>query len=170
MVCRDDLPTPGDDERRAIPESTLRPATLLKPAGELASFLAADEDNGSQRSKGSSKGGSQPTQDSFRMSQPTQLSPKVNLKEKKGEDSGSEDETRPVKPFAGSNISSFFKAVKPPSKGGNEGSREFNPKKRPVEPVEVSDSSDDSSASNSNSDSSDGGSESDAVKKKKAEK
>ena len=70
MVCKDDLPTPGDDERRAIPESTLRPATLLKPAGELASFLAADEDNGSQRSKGSSKGGSQPTQDSFRMSQP----------------------------------------------------------------------------------------------------
>ena len=37
MVCKD-LPTPNDDERRAIPESTLRPATLLKPAGACFVF------------------------------------------------------------------------------------------------------------------------------------
>ena len=169
MVCKEDMPELGvDADRRFVPESTLRPNSPKPTVGELAGFLnAEDAEDGSQRSKGSSKGASQ-TQDSFRMSQPTQISPR-NIKPPKENalDLLSDDETKPVKPFTGkANITNFFEA-KPAAKGLGLGGQKRN---KPVEPEEVSDSTSDSSATSDSDDTSDGGSESDATKKRKLKK
>ena len=144
MVCKEDMPKPGvDQDRRFVPESTLRPNAPKPPVGELAGFLNADDaEDGSQRSKGSSKGASQPTQDSFRMSQPTQVSPKNQAKPKEAVlELLSDDDAKPVKPFAGGNIQTFFQP-KPQGKGLGLGGIKRN---QPVQPEEVSDSTSDSS-------------------------
>ena len=169
MVCKEDMPQPGTDaDRRFVPESTLRPHAPKTPVGELAGFLNADDaEDGSQRSKGSSKGASQPTQDSFRMSQPTQVSPKNPKPKETGLDLLSDDEAKPVKPFAGGNTVKNFFEPKQQGRGLGLGGQKRN---KPVEAEEVSDSTSDSSASSDSDATSDGGSESDATKKRKLKK
>ena len=169
MVCKEDMPQPGlDEDRRFVPESTLRPNAPKPPVGELAGFLNADDaEDGSQRSKGSCKGASQPTQDSFRMSQPTQVSPK-NAAKPVGLDLLSDDAAKVVvKPFAGINTVKNFFEPKQQGRGLGLGGQKRN---KPVEADEVSDSSSDSSASSDSDATSDGGSESDATKKRKLKK
>ena len=168
MVCKEDMPQPGvDEDRRFVPESTLRPNAPKTPVGELAGFLNADDaEDGSQRSKGSSKGASQPTQDSFRMSQPTQVSPK-NAAKPVGLDLLSDDAAKVVvKPFAGINTVKNFFEPKQQGRGLGLGGQ----KRKPVEAEEVSDSTSDSSATSDSDATSDGGSESDATKKRKLKK
>jgi hypothetical protein len=169
MVSKEDMPQPGPDaDRRFVPESTLRPQGPRLPVGDLAGFLNAEEaEDGSQRSKGSSKGAPQPSQDSFRMSQPTQLSPK-NPKPNLGAlDLLSDDEAKPVKPFAGGNTMKNFFEPRQQGKGLGPGGQKRN---QPVHPEEVSDSTSDSSATSDSDDTSDGGSESEATKKRKLKK
>ena len=171
MVSKTDMPTAGDEERENAPESTLRPAAVKALVGDLAGFLGAEDDEGSQRSKGSKGAGSQPTQDSFRMSQPTQVSPKLP-KEKKDDDDFVVEKLRdPVKGFSGKNISSFFTPTSSQVKAKGLGPGGVKRKSHLPEPEEVSNSSSsDSSASEPSDDSSDGGSDSSGKKRKKAKK
>ena len=170
MVCKHDMPTPGEEERLFAPESTLRPPAPKPAAGDLAGFLTQEEDGGSQRSKGSKGATTQPTQESLlRCSQPTQVSPKPQKPTSKSQDEDDlfEDD-RPPKPFAGSNIKSFFQptTAQVKAKGLGKGGEK---RQRVVE--EVSDSStSDSSATDPSDDSSDGDSDSSGAKKKKKEK
>ena len=171
MVSKTDMPTAGDEERENAPESTLRPAAAKAPVGDLAGFLSLEDDEGSQRSKGSKGAASQPTQDSFRMSQPTQVSPKL-LKEKKDDDDFVVEKPRdPVKGFSGKNITSFFPPSADKVKAKGLGSSGVKRKSHLPDAEEVPDSSSsDSSASEPSDDSSDGGSDSSAKKRKKAKK
>ena len=146
MVCKLDMPTGDDDDRENAPESTLRPVAPKAVLGDLTAFLTEEEEGGSQRSKGSSKGvSSQPTQDSFRLSQPTQVSPKLG-KTKLVDADTEVGNSGPVKQFSGGNISAFFQPtaqVKAKALGPGGKKRD-----RPVEPV-VEVSSDEESSSSS---------------------
>ena len=53
LVCKEPFPEPNDDERRCVPESTLRPTAPKPKSGELADFLSDEVEKASQGSKGS---------------------------------------------------------------------------------------------------------------------
>ena len=162
--------SPNDENRLCVPESTLRPAAPKPKSGELTDFLSDDVERASQGSKGSKGASQQPTQDSMRMSQPTQVSPKEK-KKADAEEVFSDTDTWDPKPFSGANMSTTFAPTKPQAKRHVQSLLGFGGAKRQKSVPEPSSgsSSSDSSASDDYA-TSDGGSESEGAKKRRRKK